>query len=297
MTRGVFNTAVYGDMKVGFIGLGIMGRPMAKHLHKAGFLAAVYNRTRSKAEEFGGLGVYVADSPADLARRVDVVIEMVSDAPDVEQILFGPSGVVEGARPGLVVVDMSTNSPEWARRFAELLAARGVDFLDAPVTGGQKGAEEGALTVMVGGREDLVQRLMPIFKTFAKEVIYAGPVGYGQAMKLVNQVVVALNTVAMVEGLRLAKALGLDVEKVAKLLSTGAARSASIELYLPKLLKGDLSPGFKAAHLKKDLAYAMEIAHRKNLSLPASALALELYKKMVEKGLGELGIHALGEIY
>ncbi|MGC9119337.1 MAG: NAD(P)-dependent oxidoreductase [Thermoproteus sp.] len=284
-------------MRVGFIGLGIMGGPMARHLHKAGFLAAVYNRTRAKAEPFGKLGVYVAESPADLAKRVDVVIEMVSDAPDVEQVLFGPGGVVEGARPGLVVVDMSTNSPDWARSFAERLAARGIDFLDAPVTGGQKGAEEGTLTVMVGGREDLFQRLLPVFKAFAKEVIYAGPVGYGQAMKLVNQVVIALNTIAMVEGLRLAEALGLDIDKVARLLTVGAARSGSIELYLPKLLKGDLSPGFKAAHLKKDLAYAMEIANRKSLSLPASALALELYKKMVEKGLGELGIHALGKAY
>ena len=284
-------------MKVGFIGLGIMGGPMARHLHRAGLLAAVYNRTRSKAEPFGKMGVHVAESPADLARRVDVVIEMVSDAPDVEQVLFGAGGVVEGARPGLVVVDMSTNSPDWARKFAERLAERGIDFLDAPVTGGQKGAEEGTLTVMVGGREDLFQRLLPVFKAFAKEVIYAGPVGYGQAMKLVNQVVISLNTIAMVEGLRLAEALGLDVEKVARLLTVGAARSGSIELYLPKLLKGDLSPGFKAAHLKKDLAYAMEIANRKGLSLPASALALELYKRMVEKGLGELGIHALGKSY
>jgi 3-hydroxyisobutyrate dehydrogenase len=284
-------------MKVGFIGLGIMGGPMARHLHRAGLLAAVYNRTRSRAEPFGKMGVHVAESPADLARRVDVVIEMVSDAPDVEQVLFGAGGVVEGARPGLVVVDMSTNSPDWARKFAERLAERGIDFLDAPVTGGQKGAEEGTLTVMVGGREDLFQRLLPVFKAFAKEVIYAGPVGYGQAMKLVNQVVISLNTIAMVEGLRLAEALGLDVEKVARLLTVGAARSGSIELYLPKLLKGDLSPGFKAAHLKKDLAYAMEIANRKGLSLPASALALELYKRMVEKGLGELGIHALGKSY
>jgi len=270
---------------------------MARHLHRAGLLAAVYNRTRSKAEPFGKMGVHVAESPADLARRVDVVIEMVSDAPDVEQVLFGAGGVVEGARPGLVVVDMSTNSPDWARKFAERLAERGIDFLDAPVTGGQRGAEEGTLTVMVGGREDLFQRLLPVFKAFAKEVIYAGPVGYGQAMKLVNQVVISLNTIAMVEGLRLAEALGLDVEKVARLLTVGAARSGSIELYLPKLLKGDLSPGFKAAHLKKDLAYAMEIANRKGLSLPASALALELYKRMVEKGLGELGIHALGKSY
>jgi 3-hydroxyisobutyrate dehydrogenase len=284
-------------MKVGFIGLGIMGGPMARHLHRAGLLAAVYNRTRSKAEPFGKMGVHVAESPADLARRVDVVIEMVSDAPDVEQVLFGAGGVVEGARPGLVVVDMSTNSPDWARKFAERLAERDIDFLDAPVTGGQRGAEEGTLTVMVGGREDLFQRLLPVFKAFAKEVIYAGPVGYGQAMKLVNQVVISLNTIAMVEGLRLAEALGLDVEKVARLLTVGAARSGSIELYLPKLLKGDLSPGFKAAHLKKDLAYAMEIANRKGLSLPASALALELYKRMVEKGLGELGIHALGKSY
>ena len=165
--------------------------------------------------------------------------------------------MAEGARLGFVVVT-STNSPDWARRFAERLAQLGVEFLDAPVTGGQKGAVEGTLTVMVGGREETFQRLLPVFKAFGKNIMYVGPVGYGHAMKLVNQVVVvALNTVAMVEGLRLAKALGLDMEKVAQVLSLGAARSGSIELYLPKLLKGDLSPGFKAVHLKKDLAYAV----------------------------------------
>jgi 3-hydroxyisobutyrate dehydrogenase len=192
---------------------------------------------------------------------------------------------------------MSTNSPEWARRFAERLARHGVEFLDAPVTGGQKGAVEGTLTIMVGGSEELFKRLLPVFQAFGRNIVYVGPVGYGQAMKLVNQVVVALNTVAMVEGLRLAKALGLDMEKVAQVLTGGAARSGSIELYLPKLLRGDLSPGFKAAHLKKDLGYVMEFANKTNLTLPATALALELYKKMVERGLGELGIHALGEIY
>jgi 3-hydroxyisobutyrate dehydrogenase len=205
--------------------------------------------------------------------------------------------VAEGARPGLVVVDMSTNSPDWARRFVERLAQLGVEFLDAPVTGGQKGAVEGTLTIMVGGREETFQRLLPVFKAFGRNVIYVGPAGYGQAMKLVNQVVLALNTVAMVEGLRLAKALGLDMEKVAQVLSLGSARSGSIELYLPKLLQGDLSPGFKAAHLKKDLTYAMGEANRRNLFLPAASLALELYKKMVEKGLGESGVHALGEVY
>ncbi|MEM1734092.1 NAD(P)-dependent oxidoreductase [Pyrobaculum aerophilum] len=284
-------------MRVGVVGLGIMGGPMAMHLHRAGLLAAVYNRTRAKAEPFEKLGVYVAQSPGDLAKRVDVVIIMVSDAPDVEQVLFGPGGIVEGARPGLIVVDMSTNSPDWARRFAERLAQYGVEFLDAPVTGGQKGAVEGTLTVMVGGKEELFKRLLPVFQAFGKNIVYVGPVGYGQAMKLVNQVVAALNTVAMVEGLRLAKALGLDMDKVVQVLTGGAARSGSIELYLPKLLKGDLTPGFKAAHLKKDLSYVMELANRASLSLPATALALELYKKMVEKGLGELGIHALGEIY
>ncbi|ABP49851.1 MULTISPECIES: NAD(P)-dependent oxidoreductase [Pyrobaculum] len=284
-------------MRVGVIGLGIMGQPMAMHLHKAGLLAAVYNRTRAKAKPFEQLGVYVADSPADLAKRVDVVIEIVSDAPDVEQVFFGPSGVAEGARPGLIVVDMSTNSPEWARRFAERFAQLGVEFLDAPVTGGQKGAVEGALTIMVGGKEEVFKKVLPVFQAFGKQIVYMGPVGYGQAMKLVNQIAVALNTIAMVEAVRLAKALGLDMDKVAQILTGGAARSGSMELYLPKLLKGDLTPGFKSAHLKKDLVYALEYAHRANLPMPATALALELYKKMVERGLGELGIHALGEVY
>ncbi|MFN7106525.1 MAG: NAD(P)-dependent oxidoreductase [Pyrobaculum sp.] len=284
-------------MKAGVIGLGIMGAPMAMNLHKAGFLAAVYNRSEVKTKPFRGLGVYVAESPADLARRVDVVIIVVSDGPDVEEVLFKPRGVVEGGRQGLVVVDMSTNSPDWAKRFGEMLARHGIEFLDAPVTGGQKGAIEGTLAIMVGGREELFHRLLPIFNAMGKEIVYAGPVGSGQAIKLVNQTVLALNTVAMVEGLKLAKALGLDLDKVARVLTKGSARSGSIEQYLPKLLNNDLSPGFKAEHLKKDLTYAMELAHRLNTSLPATALALELYKKLVDRGLGGLGVHALGEVY
>lgn len=231
-------------MKVGVVGLGIMGAPMAMNIHKAGFLAAVYNRSEVKTEPFRKLGVHVAESPADLARRVDVAIIMASDRPDVEEVLFKPGGVVEGGRPGLVVVDMSTNSPDWAKRFGGTLARYGIEFLDASVTRGQRGAIESTLTIMVGGREELFHRLLPIFNAMGREVIYAGPVGSGQ--KLVNQVVITLNTVAMAEGLRLAKALGLDLDKVARVLTKGAARSGSIELYLPKLLNNDLSPGFKA---------------------------------------------------
>ncbi|MEM4743275.1 MAG: NAD(P)-dependent oxidoreductase, partial [Pyrobaculum sp.] len=202
-----------------------------------------------------------------------------------------------GARRGLVVVDMSTNSPRWAVEFAKRLGALGVEFVDAPVTGGQRGAVEGTLVVMAGGREDVVASLTPVFKCFSKEVVYVGPVGSGQALKLVNQLVVALNTVAMVEGIRLAEALGLDLGKAAGVLSKGAARSGSIDLYLDKLLAGDLSPGFKAAHLKKDLGYVLEVAKSLGLELPGAALAFELYKKMVELGRGELGIHGLGLVY
>lgn len=284
-------------MRVGVVGLGIMGGPIAGHLHRAGLLAAVYNRSVEKTRRFAELGVYVAESPGDLARRVDVVFVVVSDGPDVEEVLFGRGGVVEGAREGLVVVDMSTNSPGWAVRFAERLSAYGVEFVDAPVTGGQRGAVEGSLVVMAGGREEVVSRLVPIFSVFAKEVVYVGPVGSGQALKLVNQVVVALNTLAMVEGVKLAEALGLDLGKVARVLSSGAARSGSVELYLGKLLAGDLSPGFKAAHLKKDLGYVLEVARSRGVGLPGASLAFELYRKMVERGLGELGIHALGLVY
>lgn len=282
---------------MGFIGLGIMGSAMAMNIYKAGFPLIVYNRTRSKTEPFVKLGIPVAESPREVAERSDVVIDMVTDAPDVEEVLLGPNGVVHGAHTGLIVIDMSTNSPEHAKYFARELGKYGVEFLDAPVTGGDVGARQGTLTIMVGGKYETFERVKPILEAMGKTIIHAGDVGNGQMLKLLNQIVVGIDMLAVAEAMALAKKAGIDVEKLFTVLSTGAGNSFTVQYYMPKMMKGDFEPGFRAAHLKKDLRYALETANRLNVSLPGTALTLQLYNALVAKGLGEKGTQALLKLY
>ncbi|MFB6469818.1 MAG: NAD(P)-dependent oxidoreductase [Vulcanisaeta sp. AZ3] len=284
-------------MKVGFIGLGIMGGAMAMNIHKRGFPLIVYNRTRSKTEPFARLGIPVANSPKEVAENSDVVIDMVVDAPDVEEVLFGRDGVIHGAHSGLIVIDMSTNSPDYARYFAKRLAEYGVEFLDAPVTGGDIGARQGTLTIMVGGKREVFERVKPVFEAMGKTIVYAGEVGNGQMLKLLNQIVVGINMLAVTEAMALAKKAGINMDALFTILSTGGANSFTVQYYMPKMMKGDFEPGFKTAHLKKDLRYALEIANRLNVSLPGTALTLELYNALLSKGLGEKGTQALLKLY
>jgi len=285
------------QLRVGFIGLGIMGSAMAMNIHKKGFPLIVYNRTRSKAEPFAKLGVPVANSPREIAEKSDVVIDMVTDAPDVEEVLLGKDGVVHGAHPSLVVIDMSTNSPEYARYFANRLAEYGVEFLDAPVTGGDVGARQGTLTIMVGGKREVFERVRPVLEAMGKTIIYAGDVGNGQMLKLLNQIVVGIDMLAVAEAMALAKKAGIDMDKLFTVLSTGAANSFTVQYYMPKMMKGDYEPGFRAAHLKKDLRYALETANKLGVPLPGTAITLELYNALVAKGLGDKGTQALLRLY
>ncbi len=284
-------------MKVGFIGLGIMGSAMAMNIYKKGHELIVYNRTKSKAEPFRKLGVPVAESPKEVAEKSDVVIVMVTDAPDVKEVIFGKNGVVEGARRGLIVVDMSTNSPKNAQEIYDELSKIGVEFMDAPVTGGDVGAKQGTLIIMVGGKPETFEKVKPVFESMGKLIVYAGPVGSGQKMKLVNQVAVALSDLAMVEALALAEKFGLDLEKVYQVLSSGGARSFTIESYMPRLLKGDMEPGFKISHLRKDLGYVLEEAKALKLPLFATSLAFEEFLSSEKLGYGEKGIQALIKLY
>ncbi len=284
-------------MKVGFIGLGIMGGSMAINIANRGFDLNVYNRTKSRLEPFIKRGIKASSSPAEVARNSDVTIIMVSDGPDVEEVIFGNQGWINGANEGKIVVDMSTNSPRYAEEFASRLAKYGVEFIDAPVTGGDVGAKQGTLTIMAGGNAKAFNAVKPIFEAMGKTIIHAGPVGSGQKMKLVNQVSIGLETVAMVESMELAKAAGLDINQVYQLLSTGGARSFTIEAYMPRLMKGDIEPGFKAAHLRKDLKYAEELAASLNVPLMGGSLALQLFTALTNSGMGEKGIHALLKLY
>ncbi|HWX41709.1 MAG TPA: NAD(P)-dependent oxidoreductase [Blastocatellia bacterium] len=280
-------------MKIGFIGLGIMGRPMALNLVKAGFSLTVFNRTRSKTEPLAAAGAAVADSPAEVARASDVVITIVSDTPDVESVLFGSDGLFHGAGSGKVLIDMSTISPEATIDFAGRLAEKECVMLDAPVSGGEKGAIEATLSIMVGGKREVFERCLPLFNAMGKTIAYTGQSGNGQKTKLVNQIICATNIVSMVEGLRFARLAGLDIETTLKLVSSGAAASWMLSNLAPRVLAGDFAPGFMIKLQQKDLRLVRETIQKIGATLPGTELAYELFSEAVAEGLGEQGTQGL----
>jgi 3-hydroxyisobutyrate dehydrogenase len=279
--------------RIGFAGLGIMGRPMARNLLKAGFPITVFNRTRSKAEELAAEGAKLAESPAELARESDIVITIVTNSPDVEQVVLGGNGLIEGAQPGGLLVDMSTISPEVTRSIGERLAAHNVSMLDAPVSGGERGAIDGTLSIMVGGSETDFERCRPVFEAMGKKLVHCGPLGAGQTVKLCNQIVVGLNNLAMSECMVFAAAAGISVDRMLEAVSAGAAGSWALSNLAPKLLKRDFSPGFKVGLQQKDLRLALDAADRMHLSLPGLALTHQLYASLERRGLADEGNQAL----
>jgi 3-hydroxyisobutyrate dehydrogenase len=284
-------------MQIGFIGLGIMGRPLALNLVKAGFSLTVYNRTASKCEPLRSAGASVARSPREVAASADVIITMVSDTKDVESVLFGSEGIWHGLRQNQVVIDMSTISPEATIEFARRLAERSCDMLDAPVTGGEKGAIEGTLTIMVGGKREVFDRCLPILQAIGKNIVYVGESGNGQKTKLVNQIICACNIVSIVEGLRFARLSGLELETTLKVVSSGAAASWMLSNLAPKILQGDFAPGFLIRLQQKDLRLVLESIQKIDGSFPATELAYKLFTEAVERGLGEQGTQGLINLY
>lgn len=279
--------------RVGFIGLGIMGGPMAMNVLKAGYPLTVWNRTASKAEPLLAAGAQWADSPAEVARRSDVVITIVGDTPDVEEVILGPQGIIHGARPGMVVIDMSTISPHATQRIAARLAEVGVEMLDAPVSGGDIGAREGTLSIMMGGKREVFERCLPILQAMGKRITHVGPNGAGQFTKLVNQIIVVGNTLAMAEGLLFAAKAGLDLEKVLEAVTAGAAGSWMLTHRGPQIIRGDFRPGFTVRWQHKDVRLVLEAAREMHLPLPGTALIFQLYEALVARGLTEEGNHAL----
>lgn len=284
-------------MKVGFIGLGIMGLPMAKNLIKNGYSLVVHNRSRKPVEELAALGAEPALSSREVAEMTDVVITMLPDSPDVKEVILGRNGVIEGIRPGMVVIDMSTISPKVSVEIANTLAARGVDMLDAPVSGGQKGAIEGTLSIMVGGKKDVFERCLPIFKAMGRVVVHVGGNGAGEIVKLCNQVICALNIVSMCEGIALCKRTGVDVGKMIEVVSGGLGASNIISNLAPKILSGDMEPGFKLRLQQKDLRLALQLAEELKAPLPATGLVNQIFRIAEAKGLGEKGTQALIRVY
>ncbi len=278
---------------VGFIGLGIMGRGMSRNLLKAGFPLVVWNRTASRMTPLVEAGAQPAASPADLAARCGVVITCVSETADVEEVLFGEQGVVHGAAPGTLVVDMSTISPHAARSMAVRLEARGLHMLDAPISGGSEGAANGRLAIMVGGEAEQVARAMPCFRAMGKTITHVGGHGAGQMTKLVNQILVVGNALAMSEALLFAQAGGLDLEKALAAVGGGAAGSWMLAHRGPQIIARDWRPGFTIDLQQKDLRLVLAEADRLGVPALVTAQVFNLYRVLQQAGLGGEGNHAL----
>jgi 2-hydroxy-3-oxopropionate reductase len=288
---GKWRTTMTGT--IGFIGLGIMGKPMAHNLLKAGFPLIVHNRHQEVTDEFLVAGAQARALPCEIAEASDVVITMLPGPPQVEEVLFGSNGVIEGAHAGLVNIDMSTISPVAASTFAARLAEHGVTMLDAPVSGGDKGAIAGTLSIMVGGDEGTFKRSLSIFQAMGKTIVHAGGSSAGQVVKACNQIVVALALEAVSEALVLGSKAGVDPAKILQVLGGGLAANRVIELRGATMLAHDFTPGGRVRFHHKDLGFALETARRYGVSLPVTALVDQMFASLEVKGRGDLDHTAL----
>ena len=278
---------------IGFIGLGIMGRGMVGNLLEAGFSVRIWNRTSERASRFVEAGATAGSDPADVAAHSDIVITCVSDTPDVEEVILGDRGVLAGARAGSLVVDMSTISPRGTRAIAARLQEAGVHMLDAPISGGSEGAANGTLSIMVGGATEPVDRAMPAFQAMGKTITHVGPIGAGQTVKLVNQIVVVVNMLAVGEGLLFAEAAGVDLQKTLDAITGGAAGSWMLANRGPQVIVRDWRPGFMIDLQQKDLRLALEEAEEMGVPLLGTATVFHLYRTLQKAGLGAEGNHGL----
>ena len=282
--------------KVGFIGLGIMGRPMALNLKRAGIELSVYARRAESVAPLTEAGAIACASPAEVARQADVVFTMVSDTPDVEEVILGAHGLIEGLRSGSVVVDMSTISPAATRGIAARLAEHGVEMLDAPVSGGEQGAMDAALSIMVGGSDSAFDRVRPLFERMGRSIIHVGPSGAGQVCKACNQVVIGHTLTGVGEALLLARASGVDEARVREALLGGFAQSRVLEVHGQRMIEGEYAPGFKARLHQKDMRIVLETAAQLGIALPGAAVFAQYISALVGRGSGELDSSAIHQI-
>ena len=285
------------NYRIGFIGLGLMGRPMCLNLHRAGARLVIYNRSRAVVDNLIREAIEPADNPADVACRTEIVVLMVSDTPAVKQVLFGDNGLADGLRPGALVIDMGTTAVAATREYAARLAQTGVDFIDAPVSGGEIGARDGSLAIMAGGSEAAVKRAWPLFDILGKSTIHVGDVGAGQVAKAANQVIVGLNIGAVAEALALAECAGVDPSKVRQALLGGFAASRILEVHGQRMIDNSFAPGGKVTTQHKDLSQALDLAASLGLSLPATHLNMTLYQRLIDKGEGGLDHSALIRLF
>ncbi len=283
--------------RIGFIGLGLMGKPMAHNLLKAGYSLVVYNRSRPAMEELAALGATLADSAAAVASSVDVVLTCLPDSPDVEAVVLGEQGILAGSRPGMLYIDHSTIAPAIARKVHAALQQVGIAALDAPVSGGDIGAQQGTLSIMVGGEEAAFQRALPILQAMGKNIIYIGEAGSGQVTKACNQIVVALTVQAVAEALTLAKKSGVDGDRVRQALLGGFAQSRVLEVHGQRMLEGRFEPGFKLHLHRKDMNIVLQTGRELNLPLLGASQVAGLMDALLAQGKGELDNAALISLY
>lgn len=275
-------------VKVGYIGLGLMGKSIARNILKAGFPLVVHNRSRAAVDELVAEGAIAADSPAEVAGQSEIVFTNLPDTPDVELVALGDQGIRAGARPGLIYIDNSTIKPAAARRIAEELAKAGVQALDAPVSGGDIGARNATLTIMIGGEASALEKAMPILHAMGKTITHVGGPGAGQVAKAANQIMVAAQMAAMGELLVFAQKAGVDPRKVVEAIKGGAAQCWTLDVKPPRLFEGNRNPGFKAHMQLKDLRIVLETAREYDIPLPCTSENTKLFERMIELGMGEL---------
>ncbi len=282
-------------MKVGYVGLGIMGSAMAMNIRRTGFEMVVWNRTAARCDALRAMGASLASSPEQVAGACDVVCINVTDTPDVEAILFGENGIEAGAHPGLVVVDHSTISPDATRAFAKRLRAKGVELLDAPVSGGDVGAKNGTLSVMVGGEASALERVRPVLNAVGKSILHMGPSGTGQATKAANQIAVLVTLMGVCEAMEFARTSGIDATRLLDALGAGSAASWQLQQLGPRIASGDFSPGFMIDLAVKDLRMVSSSAESNDLELRGLQQALAYLERVQQQGGGRLGTQAMAK--
>ncbi|MFJ7932970.1 NAD(P)-dependent oxidoreductase [Sporosarcina sp. NPDC096371] len=286
-----------GKSKIAFIGTGVMGASIVKHLLRNEYDVAVYTRTKAKAVSLVEMGATWAETVREAVAGADVIFTMVGYPTDVEEVYFGEDGIFAGGREGQIAVDMTTSSPALAKRIAEKATMLKMASIDAPVSGGDVGAQNGTLSIMCGGDEQVFERILPILSIFGKQIVYQGVAGAGQHTKMCNQIAIATNMIGVCEALAYAEHAGLDAETVLASISSGAAGSWSLSNLAPRMLQGDFEPGFYVKHFLKDMNIALQEAEAMNLMLPGLQLAREMYDKLVEQGFSDKGTQVLYKSY
>lgn len=282
---------------IGFIGVGVMGKSMVRNLMKKGFHVSIYSRTKSKTLDVIEEGAVWCDTAAECAKNQDVIITIVGFPKDVEEVYFGADGIIANAKKGAILIDMTTSSPKLAARIYAEAKANGIEALDAPVSGGDSGAKNGTLSIMVGGDKDIYDKAMPVFEAMGTNIIYEGPAGCGQHTKMANQIALTGAISGVCEAIAYAEKTGLDVQTMLDSISKGAAGSWQMNNTAPRMLKGDFNPGFFIKHYIKDMKIATEEGREAGLNLAMSETVLKIYQELEARGMGDLGTQALLKYY